>query len=333
MNDNELVSIIVPIYNVEKYITKCVKSLMEQDYESIEIILVNDGSTDKSLTLINELAKKDERIIVINKANGGVSSARNVGVENATGSYLMFVDGDDWVEADYVSYFYRLIKENHCYIGMNKNVITGLSVISSSKEYIISNNEAAENIYRGDILVAVWNKIYSKKIIDEYNIRFREDIWYGEGMLFNIECLQYVDEVVVGERAVYHQITNPNSAVRLFNLESNYCGIKSMEIQKGICKNFSVNVKKAWELHRFYYNRSIIDGLVRTDSVKKYMNDYKLCVKQIRANIQIPLKYERSIKNKIIWLAYYFMPRFAAMILDQRRRREQKQAIKNEEAY
>ena len=330
MNKNELVSIIVPIYNVEQYIRRCVNSLIEQEHKNIEIILVDDGSPDNAPNIIDELAKKDKRIVVIHKNNGGVSSARNIGIENAHGSYIMFVDGDDWVEPSYVAYFLNLVNNNSCSIGMNKNNFSEICNKSSNKEYVISKDMAAESIYRGEIFVAVWNKIYSKKLLDEYKICFREDIWYGEGMLFNIDCLQYISKVAVGEKAVYHQTTNPNSAMRSFSLESNFCGIKSMEIQKEICNKFSHRVRKAWSLHRYYYNRSIIDGLVRTKSIDKNKSIYKRCIKQIRVNINIPLIAEKNIKRRIVWIAYFVAPRLASEIITKKYQRDLQCAINSE---
>ena len=119
MIGNKKVSVIVPIYNVERYIDKCVRSLMLQDYGNIEIILVDDGSPDNSGRIIDELSKEDNRIIVIHKANGGVSTARNAGLLQATGEYVMFVDSDDWVEKDYVSYFLDIVQKDGLPVGMN----------------------------------------------------------------------------------------------------------------------------------------------------------------------------------------------------------------------
>ena len=157
------VSVIVPIYNVERYIEKCVKSLMEQDYKNIEIILVDDGSSDRSADIIDRLALKDNRITVIHKENGGVSSARNAGMKVAVGDYIMFVDGDDWVEHEYVSYFLNIVVSSGCSIGMNtKNFYAG-SLQTMDKAYMITAEKAIEWIYMGKLSVAVWNKIYDEK--------------------------------------------------------------------------------------------------------------------------------------------------------------------------
>jgi len=106
-----IISIIVPVYNGEKYIRACVESLINQDYSNIEIILVNDGSLDSSKKIIDEIANSDNRIIAIHQENSGVSTARNHGIKKSKGDYLCFVDVDDYVTKDYVSYMYKMIKE------------------------------------------------------------------------------------------------------------------------------------------------------------------------------------------------------------------------------
>lgn len=153
MKKEPLVSIIVPIYNVEKYIVKGVESLCNQNYNNIEIILVDDGSPDRSPELIDDLAQRDKRIKAIHKTNGGVSSARNVGINHSNGDYIMFVDGDDWVDPSYVSFFVNMIVESNHSIGMNYNYYydSGRTNIDSNDFTIIDKNIAAGSIYNGDI--------------------------------------------------------------------------------------------------------------------------------------------------------------------------------------
>lgn len=311
-NEKIKVSVIVPVYNVQKYISECVRSLINQDHSNIEIILVNDGSPDNSPQIIDQLAATDGRIVVIHKTNGGVSSARNAGIKKATGDYIMFVDGDDWVDEDYVSYFLSLVINNNCDIGMNKNNYYIRKTKSTSKEYTVSAEKAIEWIYSDEIFVAVWNKIYSRKLLSEFSIIFDEEIWYGEGMLFNIECLQCVDTVAIGEKAVYHQTFNPDSAMRKFNLESNLCGIRSLEIQKRIWKKTNKAIEAEWRFHRYRFNRSIASGLIRSDMVDEHLDLYKECIRNIRRNFMLPMKMEKSLKARIGWLCYYISPEIMA---------------------
>lgn len=309
----KLVSVIVPVYNVEKYIDKCVESLLNQDYKNIEVILVDDGTPDRSGDIIDRLKEEDHRIVVIHQENHGVSSARNAGMAVASGEYITFVDGDDWVDANYVTYFVDLLEKSSCDVVMNKNNYSGCNDVSNNNFSVIRAEKAIEWIYLGDLFVAVWNKMYRRSVLEENCIKFNEKIWYGEGMLFNVEFLQHVNSVAVGESAVYHQTFNPDSAMRKFNLKSNLCGIKSLELQKEAWIKKNIDIEKAWEYHRYCFNRSIIDGLVRSNMILEYKETYKECVSNLRKNIFLPLKMEKNIKKKIMWCCYFISPRLMAI--------------------
>jgi glycosyltransferase involved in cell wall biosynthesis len=108
---SDLISIVVPVYNVESYLEKCIDSILNQSYSNFELILVNDGSTDNSGKICSDFEKKDSRIKVINKDNGGLSDARNHGIDIASGRYITFIDSDDFVEVDYIFYLYNLLKK------------------------------------------------------------------------------------------------------------------------------------------------------------------------------------------------------------------------------
>ena len=170
------VSVIIPVYNVETYISKCISSVIEQNYKNIEIILIDDGSQDSSGKILDEYEKKDDRITVIHQKNKGVSAARNRGLELASGDYVVFVDGDDWVDSDYVSYFVELLQNHECEIGMNVNNYTAISNRSNDNTYIISSEKAMEWLYLDKIFVAVWNKIYDMQFLKRNKIKFFHQI-------------------------------------------------------------------------------------------------------------------------------------------------------------
>jgi len=321
---NKLISIIVPVYNVEKYIEKCTKSLMIQDYPNIEIILVDDGSVDNSVCIIDQLAKKDTRIIVIRRDHAGVSAARNTALKIAHGEYVMFVDGDDWVDKNYVSYFVELAESNDCEIGFNKSNYYVSESESNEKTYKVSAEKAIEWIYSDKIFVAVWNKIYKTSFLKENKIKFSEDIWYGEGMLFNIECLQYVDNIAVGEKTVYHQTFNPDSAMRSFNLRSNYCGISSLWLQRSKWKKKNKAIENEWQFHKYRFNRTIIDGIVRNGALSENNGVFRECVCNIRKDILIPMKNEKTLKGKLGWICYFISP----IIMAKRAEKKYNNALK-----
>ena len=322
---SDLISIIVPIYNVEDYIKTCVNSIINQTYDNLEIFLIDDGSKDNSSIIIDELSKKDNRIKVIHKENGGVSSARNVGLSEANGKYIVFIDGDDYIENDYIEYFYNLINKDNYDMAFNSKCfnLTNNKRNNNEKYSVFDSEIIIEDIYTDNIGcgVAVWNKIYKKDFLDKNNIRFDEKIWYGEGMLFNINCLIKTAKVIVGENLLYHQVFNPNSAMRNFNLNSNICGLKSLDLQKTLLETYNINIKNAWNYHKRCFNYSILKGIIKSNTKKKYYFEYKKCKRNLRMNINVVLKTKISSKKKIKYILIAISPVFCAK-MDLKRERE-----------
>lgn len=188
MTKNKTVSIIIPIYNAEITIEKCINSIISQSYSSIEIILVNDGSTDKSLEICNEYASNDNRIIVLNKENGGVSSARNAGVKCARGKYCCFVDSDDWIESDHIMNMVNEIEMTDCVIvgyyreTEQRNIICKLQ----PQIYHLKNmqDESICPLFVAGFIHPCWNKLFKTDIIKSNNITFNTNIHLSEDSLF-----------------------------------------------------------------------------------------------------------------------------------------------------
>ena len=309
--EEKLVSIIVPIYSVEKYIDNGIASLVAQDYENIEIILVDDGSPDKSGIIADKWAAKDGRIIVIHQSNSGVSTARNAGLKAAKGEFVMFMDGDDWVERDYVSYFMGLVTAGNYRAAFNINFFhdNGRDTNRQSvSDLPFHAEEAIEGIYSGKIDVAVWNKIYNRELITKHGIRFNPEIWFGEGMLFNMEVLQRVDCVAMGGKPVYHQTFNPESAMRKFNLDNYWCGMRSLELQKKKWIKTNKSIEKQWEYHKYRFNLHILTGIIRSGMEAVYPEELRTSIREIRKGILMPLTLERSVKGKMRWICYYVAP-------------------------
>lgn len=174
---NELVSIIVPVYKVEDYIQRCVDSILRQTYKNLEIILVEDGSPDNSGIICDAYAKLDGRVKVIHKKNGGLSDARNVGIENALGAYITFLDSDDWIHDDYINHLYKLLKRTNSDISMCNYVKTsveniGEDVYDEGDFYEYSNIDALSQL-KGDfkiLMVVACCKLYKRNLFDQ--IRF-----------------------------------------------------------------------------------------------------------------------------------------------------------------
>lgn len=223
---NCIVSIIVPIYNAEKYLSRTVETLRRQTLTNIEILLVNDGSTDDSLKLCREFAEIDPRIQVIDKQNGGVSSARNIGLKLAKGQYVLFVDADDYVEANYAEILLKTLQENKSDIEMcgyfredkkSEQIITLME-----KDHVFDLNKELPSIHKAFVkgnggIYSIFNKLFSLKKIKENNLQFSEKLSHAEDFLF---CIQYVNTCSsFGYINIpqYHYVNNDNSLTTTFN--------------------------------------------------------------------------------------------------------------------
>lgn len=207
------VSVILPVYNVEKYIRKCLESLIRQELKEIEIIVVNDGSTDKSLDIINEFMKLDNRIKLVNKNNSGVSAARNSGLMIANGEYVSFVDSDDWVEKSFLFKLYNLAKANSCDVAGCNFVISGENSkveykypLDEEKIYERQDitSDIAEKIIAGTIKTNVWDKIYKREFLSTNSIKFDEKIIRFEDWYFYVEVCKHMNRCIYINEGLYN---------------------------------------------------------------------------------------------------------------------------------
>lgn len=240
----DLITIIIPIYNAEKYLRKCLDSIMNQTHKSIEVLLINDGSRDNSGKICDEYEKKDERIKVIHKENEGVSVARNIGLKNAKGEYIAFIDADDYVEKEYLEKLLRKLKDHNveCIIcGYNRIYGNSIEKISKDKSYTLSKIEFLDGILnvQGGIGFT-WGKLWKKQAIK--NIEFKKEVKIGEDSLFCIEASKNVNNVYILNETLYNYVFNENSAVRKYNENfANYCLISMQEAKKVIETEYKEN--------------------------------------------------------------------------------------------
>lgn len=207
-----MVSIIIPVYNAEAFIARCLKCVSEQSYEDWECVIVNDGSTDGSLCLCEQWAQKDTRFIVISQKNAGVSSARNVGITHAKGDYVCFIDVDDWVDVDYV--------ENLVSASSGADIVVGgMEVVTLDgkknnnrvpKSGVCHLGEDGERYFammnENSLLYGPCNKLYLKRIIAEYGLSFPKDCAYGEDLLFNYAYMSHIKSIIMVDCISYHYI-------------------------------------------------------------------------------------------------------------------------------
>lgn len=209
----KLISVIVPVYNVENCLKKCVLSILNNTYKKIEVILVDDGSTDRSPDICDEFMNNDNRIIVIHKKNGGLSSARNTGLNVHKGEYVFFVDSDDWIEHNTFEVLLENAEKSKSDIvecGYIKEFSNGKKQFFEPKVMLLENKEniAQELLLQKSLVVNVWNKLYTSKVIG--NVRFQEGK-NNEDNLFMIDLLNNIKKISILSTMYYHYVIRSNS--------------------------------------------------------------------------------------------------------------------------
>lgn len=275
----ETISVIVPIYNAEKYLNKCLESIIGQTYKNLEIILVDDGSSDNSPTICDAWAQIDSRIRVIHKKNGGVSSARNAGIDLAQGDYIGFVDADDWIEPN----MYEVLINNAEKFSADKSscgyVYYGQQTVCVPSESctVLQNSDEMRLRIVGGRNNAVWCAIYSGSVVG--NVRFNESLKVAEDWLFNYQvCLKMSSEVIV-DTPLYHYEDNIESAMH---------GID----EKKICDRISV-LEYIWNSE---YNREKRLPQLADEYVPAFFYGADEC---IRENVYKEKWYKKKVKKEL----------------------------------
>ncbi|MCU5288783.1 glycosyltransferase family A protein, partial [Bacillus paranthracis] len=193
---DKMVSIIVPVYNAEKYVHKCIDSLLQQTYKNIEIILINDGSTDNSGKICDEYANESSKIRVIHQKNSGPSATRNVGIDVANGAYIQFVDSDDYVEPNMTEEMLKAMNNKFQLVicgykslslfNKDINIKEHKCHISGGYDYSSFMMEFGY-LFRDVYINPLWNKLYNTALIKENHLRFKDNVYMGEDLLFNLE--------------------------------------------------------------------------------------------------------------------------------------------------
>ncbi|GAB3711983.1 glycosyltransferase family 2 protein [Flavobacterium koreense] len=217
------ISIIIPVYNVAQYLRQCLDSVLSQSYNNIEIILVNDGSTDDSLSICEEYLQKDERILLLNKANGGLSDARNFGLPKATGDYIWFVDSDDWIVSNAIEILVANLSKLEC-------EVLGFSFIN----YFEDTNKFSEIAYSQSIALttgndyilkstfffpSAWSHIYSRAFLEKHQLTFKVNQLH-EDDYFNFGCFGRITSIAKIKDGLYYYRRRENSITTLASKEN-----------------------------------------------------------------------------------------------------------------
>lgn len=309
-NKNELVSIIVPVYNVEKYISECIESIINQTYKNLEIILVNDGSTDNSLKICNTYKDKDDRILIIDKRNGGLSDARNYGINIARGKYFCFIDSDDYVDEKYVELLYKAIKENNvdlalCNIVSVNDDKIALEKFTYDNSYIKSGKEILNDYYNGHHVedIVAWNKMYSRELFNEYRYnvgKIHEDEFLTYKILYNLDKVAIVGIELYNYRKNNASIVNKKFNIKRLDMLEAFEERLEFFKEKNERKLYIETLSEYMGLLRVFYIRTRKNINNSKNIQKNIIKKYKNLRKEILGTKEI------SLIKKIKYLIFYY---------------------------
>ncbi len=308
------VSIIIPVYNTVKYLRKCLESAVGQTYPNIEIICVDDGSTDCSDKIVEEFAEKSPRIKAVHQSNSGESAARNTGLRMASGDYIGFMDCDDWIELDMYENLVKVMEENSADMAVGswiKESDTGREFIKN-KGYVAENvfgrNDLLNYIYRRDYYQAfayMWDKLYKRELLKDDNgelLLFREDLKLGGDVLYLAQAALNSKRAVFIDRCFYHYRQRDNSGCHSVNLDRRMDWIRAYSIVIELFESNGISEDILIWIKRFMaYHCSNVAELANEqgdkiclrkccDLMRLYENEY------ISTNLQYPERIERYKK-------------------------------------
>lgn len=283
-----IISIIVPVYKVEAYVEKCINSILNQTFNEFELILVDDGSPDSCPQICDEYAKKDHRIKVIHKQNGGLSDARNAGIEAAKGKYLGFVDSDDYIAADMYDSLYSIITENDCDMAICGAVIVtegDEAVYEDSDEvYVLDNTEALHQMICNRLFtVNTWNKLYKRELFQ--NIRFPKGLLY-EDLATTYKLIAMSDRVVYSPMKKYAYLQRQGSIMNVTGymvstdkiriIQSMLLELDDKEIQAGILRYLLNDIYKMAACGNLTKNKAYLGAFRAFCKTNKDVSENKL---------------------------------------------------------
>lgn len=302
---NDLISIVIPIYKVENFLSRCLDSVLQQTYSNLEIILVDDGSPDKCGEICEKYAEKDNRITVIHKQNGGLSSARNVGIEIAKGKYISFIDSDDMVSNDFIKNLYTNIIKSDSQISIcgykfiNESEIPKYQELTKEKTKVYSSRTALKKmLYQKQINNSAWGKLYLKSLFN--TIRYPEGKIY-EDILVTYKTFQKSNKICISSKKNYYYTKRNESISSTFN-EKTFDIISNVQIMADDLKQDS--------FYRKAVNSRVLNAdffVIRQINEKEHFDMYQKLYKDIKKRrLTVLLDLNTRLKTKIGILISFF---------------------------
>lgn len=307
---NIKISILVPVYNVERYLPRCIESVLAQDFQDWEIILVDDGSPDKCPQICDEYAEKDNRIKVIHKSNGGANSARLTGFEMSQGIYLMFLDSDDYLLPKALSILYNKIEEGYAIVKGNDLRFNGdwnkIEKPRSTGKEIFGHKEYLKSVLNYDVLPYLWGGLYKRDLFCSNVFRDNQDLQIGEDWITNISIWNKVNKYIAVDYPVYAYFINDDSMMQNNVISFEYQKTMKDKIMKYIptgdhelCAQvelaFLASAIKGFFVPELKWNQKVYEEIIQCLKDKTRNNEIKQ---------KIDNKFLLFIKNKFLFFAY-----------------------------
>lgn len=290
------VSVIVPVYNVEKYIVKCLESLLNQTLEDIEIIVVNDGSPDNSQEIIDKyVLEYKDKIKSYIKPNGGLSDARNYGIEKATGEYIGFVDGDDFVDIRMFETMYNEAhKKKSDIVVCNLNYVYDYDIVPTSSNVLEETTNIKDVML--NIYPTAWNKIYKRTFINKHKLRFKKNVWY-EDVEFIYRVLPYVNKISCVKNCFYQYVQREGAITktydkRLYNYIDNWNGIVGYYKEHNLYEDFYTELEYSYV--RYIYG-TFLKQAMNFPEYKEFKEALDEAIKNVK------LHFPKYRKNKYLY--------------------------------
>lgn len=315
----ELISVIVPVYNVEKYLNKCIDSIINQTYKNLEIILVDDGSTDNSGKICDEYAKKDNRIIVIHKENGGLSNARNAGIKNSQGLYTSFVDSDDYILPNMIDRLYKIMIQNQADISICNFTRSKEEMKEETTKKICIEKYSQEDYlkkyfkikYQGCEYYA-WNKLYKRELItpDQYPQGLTsEDVLGTYKAILKAKKIVKTNEVLyvyrINEESITGTFTQRDfDLLEIWNLVEKYSKENAPQyLEYAKINRKRINFTLLYRMAKKYSNKELREN----EMAKKLLNDLKQDEKYL---LKAPIDFKRKVIIFLFCRRCFFVAKF-----------------------
>lgn len=285
---NPKVSLIIPVYNFEKYIVSTLESVFRQDYSNLEIIVVNDGSNDNSQKIVSKLQHTHSNLRLINQENKGVSVARNTGIEAANGDYILFSDADDLLNSDYVSYLIKNAIEYDADISLSTGIYTNYKIgnlkAANPNESIavLSKEEALLKMLTYWHPIGCYCRAFRKSLFDT-GLRFIPGQKVGEGFTFNIKAIQLSDKIVVGNKPIYcYRRDNSDSCMTSFSITRSREAVNSIHIIRSLFNSPTNEIAIALDFAEWHTKGDMYNWMAISGSDKNYPEEFKDYYRAIR---------------------------------------------------